>query len=85
MLQQVHCYYFKKTDFLYLFFNCGFKLVEFGNYSINHMYGIFKISRNVNDYSNFNFRDGLLQTKRILLKRYLKSYKILNILFNKKR
>ena len=79
MLQQAHCHYYKKNDFIYLLSICGFKLIKFGNYSKNHMYGIFKIENNAISTINYS---NIAVTKKILFRRYLKFYKVLGILYN---
>ena len=72
MLQQAHCHYFKKEDFLYLLSQCGLDVVKFGEYSKDHMYGIFKLGNKIKKY---HYSEVKL-TKRILINRYFKIYKI---------
>lgn len=72
MLQQAHCHYYKKEDFFYLLSQCGLEIVKFGEYSKDHMYGIFKLGKKIraNNYSQVKL------TERILINRYFKIYKI---------
>ena len=77
MLQQAHCHYYKKNDFIHLLSICGFKLIKFGNYSKDHMYGIFSVG---NDLKKNNF-SNLYETKYILYSRYFKFYKLIFFIF----
>ena len=56
---------------------CGFKLIKFGNYSKDHMYGIFSVG---NDLKKNNF-SNLYETKYILYSRYFKFYKLIFFIF----
>ena len=76
MLQQAHCHYFKKIDFIYLLSSCGFKIIKFGTYSKDHMYGIFKIG---NQEDMKEDHPSVLETRKILLLRYLKFFKLFSI------
>ena len=59
-------------DFIYLLSRCGLEIIKFGEYSKDHMYGIFKLGKKIgtNNYSQVKL------TKRILINRYFKIYKI---------